>query len=232
MSASSNLTATLPLPRVSREEGAMPWSDLYPRLRTICRQLVYSFHVPVWRGQEEDIIQDILQETARRIIERTKKVERGEATPFYAPERMVTTIAYNYCRDMRRHDQRLLRLPLREANALLFDPPSMADSSDIEETATESAYQDALFIQLAYDIAKFPCKQRQALLIDLANRMFFGLRLTSLQQAFLSVGIRLQDYQRPLPVNKQELQRYTALLYCAYRRIARLTALREYNVLI
>src|SRR5438067_4858127 len=86
------------------------WSDLYTALRALARTLVYSFHVPSWRGQEEDVIEDIVQETTRRIIERAQKAERGEAEPIRSLHQMVTVVAQNYCKDLRRRERRLVRI--------------------------------------------------------------------------------------------------------------------------
>src|SRR5437588_5178662 len=86
------------------------WGDLYTTLRPLARYLVYSFPVPSWRGQEEDVIEDIVQETARRIIERAQKAERGEAEPIRSLHQMVTVVAQNYCKDLRRRERRLVRI--------------------------------------------------------------------------------------------------------------------------
>ena len=83
------------------------WIELYPPLLALARHFVYLFKVPCWEGQEGDIAEDIVQETARRIIERSRKAEQGWATPIHSHKRMMITIACNYCRDMRRHDCRL-----------------------------------------------------------------------------------------------------------------------------
>jgi DNA-directed RNA polymerase specialized sigma24 family protein len=224
---SINPTATLSPTLVSSEEIALFWHKFSPRLQMKCRRLVYSFHVPAWRGQEEDIIQDILQETARRIIERLQKAVRGEATSPYAFEPMVAAIAQNYCRDMRRRDRRLLRIISDESESTLLDSLNTSMRIDPTEMAIESTYQENLFTQLAQDIVRFPCKQRQALLIDLANRMSFETQPTPLQRAFLDVGIQIKDYRRQLPVAEQERKRHAALLGCAYKRVARLAALRQ-----
>ncbi len=209
------------------EELERLWRNFLPRLQTLCRRFVRSLHVPVWNGQEEDIVQDILLETARRIVERTRKVTRGELPPSYSFEHMVTTIAHNYCRDMRRHDQRLYHLYNRETASNLLTSFHNTDDSDYADIATELVFREMLFAQLACDIAAFPGKQRQALLTDLANRMSFGNEPTALQRAFLNTGIRLQDYQRPLPADVQERRRYAALLHCAYQRIARVAACKQ-----
>jgi len=38
------------------------WRKLYPLLRSIARKFVFSFKVSSWHGQEEGIIEDIVQE--------------------------------------------------------------------------------------------------------------------------------------------------------------------------
>src|SRR6266566_2037796 len=65
------------------------WKDLYPVLRSLARYLVYSAHVLSWRGQEEDIIEDVVQETARRLLQRAQKAERGEATSIESLPQMM-----------------------------------------------------------------------------------------------------------------------------------------------
>src|SRR5204863_4650309 len=66
-------------------------------------------------------------------------------------------------------------------------------------------------------------KQKQAILIDLANRMSFDEEPTSLQESFLSVGIELRQYRRPLPEDTRERGRYISLCSQAYKRVAHLS---------
>src|SRR2546421_3414434 len=128
------------------------WDELVPKLRSLIRQIVYSFHVQSWRGQEDDIVEDILQETARRLIERQQKADLGEASPIQMFERMATTIAYNYCQDMRRKECRLLRLPEDTRLPKVLDIISDRDVVDLLEEATEYLYQEGLFALLAHEI--------------------------------------------------------------------------------
>src|SRR5690348_18486444 len=86
------------------------WADLLSALRPRVRRSVYAAHSAYWHGQEEDIVDDIVQETACRIIERIREIERGEAQPVYALEGFMTVMARNYCTDLERHDRRLQRL--------------------------------------------------------------------------------------------------------------------------
>jgi DNA-directed RNA polymerase specialized sigma24 family protein len=198
------------------------WDELYPKLRTLIRHLVHSFHVQSWSGQEDDIVDDILQETARRILERQQKAEGGEALPIEMFERMAMVTASNYCRDLRRKDRRLVHLPCGACLGNALDITGEEDVIDLSEEATEHIYQERLFELLAGEIVKFPCKQRNALLVDLANRMCFETRPTLLQQAFLKRGIRLQEYQQPVPESTKERSKHAALLYHACKRVAQL----------
>jgi DNA-directed RNA polymerase specialized sigma24 family protein len=202
------------------------WSSLCASLRALARYLVYSFNIPSWRGQEEDIVEDIVQEAVRRFIERVLKAECGEVGPIHSPKQMMMTIAQNYCKDLRRSERRLLHMPSQDyASQILVDVDEQANTFD---AATENVYQEKLFVLLAHEIANFPDKQRKALLIDLANRMSFDTGPTPLQKAFLEEGIQLQQYQQPLPANPKERSRHISLLSYAYRRIAHLPCVQEY----
>lgn len=204
------------------------WQELYPRLRPIIRRQVYAFRLSAWSGQEDEIVEDVLQETARRIIERARKAEAGEAVPIYLLEHMAVVTACNYCRDLRRRDQRVVHIVARptlpvEESALL----NREQSYSMDEV-TEQLYQEELFIQLAREIASFPGKQRTALLVDLANRMSFADTPTPLQKAFLKVGILLKEYRKPLPENQKERNKHTALVYYAYKRVAQFAQIQDY----
>jgi DNA-directed RNA polymerase specialized sigma24 family protein len=202
------------------------WSALYPSLRSLATRLVYSFRVPSWHGQEDDVIEDIVQETARRLIERSEKAKRGEAAAIHSLEQMMQTIARNYCRDLRRRDRWLVR-PIQD-DLLCANYVAMDDQPALVEAAIENVDRESLFVQLAHEISKFPDKQRRALLIDLANRMLFDTLPTALQEAFLEEGIQLQEYQQPLPDSQIERARHSSLLYHAYRRVVSLPCMQEY----
>jgi DNA-directed RNA polymerase specialized sigma24 family protein len=205
------------------------WNELYPKLRSLVRHLVYSFHVQSWRGQEDDIVDDILQETALRIIERQQKVGHGEAPPIQMFKPMALATASNYCKDMRRRDCRLISLPEGACSADVLNIASERDIVDLSEEVTECLYHEGLFELLACEIVKFPYKQPKVLLIDLANRMSFEAKPTLLQKAFLNVGIRLQEYQQPLSKSTRERRKDAALLYYACRRIAQLLCISQYT---
>src|SRR5579863_9528066 len=163
------------------------WDELYPSLRVLARYLVYSFHVSLWHGQEEDIIEDIVQETALRVIERARKTERGEAPPIYSLKHMATAIAQNYCRDLRRSDRKLFHFPEQDDGAIAMG--GMQEQTHVLDAVVEQMYQEWILVTVARKIANFPEKQREAILIDLANRMSYGRHPTPLQKAFMEIGI-------------------------------------------
>jgi len=196
------------------------WQELYPLLRSLAKRFVYSFDVTCWHGQEEDLVEDIVQETALRLLGYSERVEHGEAGPIQALEPMIWAIAYRYCIDRRRRDRRLMRITT-DGNSPEFDTINN-DQVDLSEVAIEQAYYEEIFTLLASEIAQFPYKQRRALLIDLSNRMCFDDQPSSLQAAFIKANIRLQEYRQPLPADHRERSRHSALLHEAYKRVAHL----------
>ncbi|HLI71119.1 MAG TPA: hypothetical protein VKV19_15295 [Ktedonobacteraceae bacterium] len=203
------------------------WIDLIPALGSTARSLAYSYayQVSSWQGQEEDLAQDIVQETARRMIERARKAERGEAEPVHS-RKMITTTAQNYCKDLRRRDQRLLRSSAGSSD--LGNAISSGSQPRFFDAICEYIDQEQLLAQVAREIVNFPEKQRMALLIDLANRMSFDNQPTALQKAFREAGIELEQYRCPLPDDRRERNQHMSLLNYALRRVAQLPCVQEY----
>src|SRR5436190_5659618 len=98
------------------------WVELYPDLQSLAQYLIHKYPLPCWHGQEDDMAEDIVQETVRRVIERAQKAERGEASPIQSLKKMATTIAYNYYRNLKRHDYRLSRLDMADPASVQFSP--------------------------------------------------------------------------------------------------------------
>ena len=201
------------------------WLELYPKLLSLSRHFIYMHWIPCWSGQEEDIADDVAQETVRRLIERSQQAVRGEATPIDSIQNMMAKIALNFVRDLRRHNRRVLRILSEEGSIKISG--EVNDLMSISEVATENVYNERLFLLLAHEIALFPYKQRRVILIDLANRMNFSGQPTALQTAFSAVGIDLQEYQQPLPEDPAERSQHTSLVYYAYKRLARLSTLHQ-----
>jgi DNA-directed RNA polymerase specialized sigma24 family protein len=214
---------TTPEYRIAEYNEDTNWQEIYIMLRPIAKHIVYGYRASAWRGQEGDVVDDITQETVRKLFEYEQRVKRGESVPIHSLLPMMRVIAYNYGKDVLRHDKRVVRID-DDAMAFYFH-----DEIDIEEYATENTYNEMLFSNLACEIANFPCKQKQALLIDLATHMSFEQQPTPLQKAFLKVGIQLQAYQEMMPTTSAEYNRYTSLLAHAYRRIATLPCAEHYR---
>jgi DNA-directed RNA polymerase specialized sigma24 family protein len=205
------------------------WRNLYPALHSLACYLVHTSPLPYWRGQEDDLADDIAQETVRRVIERAQKAERGEAAPIQSLKQMANTVAYNYYRDLKRHDFRLSRLDTADAStrSARLNATDVRSDEYLLDLVADKVDQDRLFDLLADEISHFPAKQKQAILIDLANRMYFDEVPTSLQESFLEVGIELRHYRQPLPENQRERGRHISLCSQAYKRVARLPSVQE-----
>jgi DNA-directed RNA polymerase specialized sigma24 family protein len=205
------------------DEEDTQWQDRYLTLQTLSRRVVLSSAVSTWRGQEYDIMQDVIQETARHLLEYEQKAKRGAVPPIRSYEHLIPMIARNICLDRIRRDRRYVRMESVQTYVLSTIPyTSTTPALDI---AVENVDRELLFKLLAQKVVRFPAKQRKALLMDLANRMAFDAEPTPLQQAFLDVGIRLQEYQQPLSANCAERARHSALLHQAYKRISHLNEL-------
>ena len=206
------------------EQSNINWQDIYATLRPLAKHIAYTYSVPAWHGQENDIAEDIIQETARKLFEYGQKIKCGGAQPIQTLQPMVRAIACNYGKDLRRHDIRQTRIEAQDEDILYF----RNEEINIEEDVIENVYHEMLFRKIACEIARFPYKQRQALLIDLATHMSFEQQPTPLQKAFLKVGISLQSYQNLLPTTLKEQNRHTSLLAHAYKRISTLSCARIY----
>ena len=96
---------------------------------------------------------------------------------------------------------------------------------DLSELILERLYEAWLFSEVAKEIAMFPLKMRQALLIDLAWRLeqfgeFYG-DPTPLRQAFLDEGIHLEEFLDLLPTDPAARARHSSLVSLGYKRIAK-----------
>ncbi len=217
-------TATFSAAAAPAPDNEPTWDALYPLLRSFVSYLVRTFPVASWRGQEADIVEDIVQDSLRKILERVHKAECGEAEPIRSLKQLSTTVAYNCYRDLRRRDRKLLRMD----SSAEYRAPLREHSVQLLDAVTEQVYKEKLFSVLAQEIARFPARQRLALLIDLANRMHFGAQATPLQKAFQDAGIELNHYQQPLPLDARERNRHISILSHAYKRVAHLDPVQPY----
>jgi DNA-directed RNA polymerase specialized sigma24 family protein len=178
------------------------------------------------QGQERDAEEDFVQEAIMRAFEYSLRPDYQEH-PIHSLKNFTITIMRHNREDTRRKNHRLVRL--REE----LDPPieqfaARTEQVDPAEAAVENVFQEQLFFLLVPEIVHFPYKQKEALLIDLANRMSFDDEPTPLQRAFQKVGIHLQEYQQPFPADRTERGRFASNLKHAYDRIAKLECVRQY----
>lgn len=190
---------------------------LYSLLRPRVKKWIYDYELPSWRGQEDDVIEDVLQDMFVKLIKQERKIEQGQAESLTSIEALSYVIARNCCRDRWRKDRKLTRFP--EDEYKLEEMFSRSNWIDPAEVALDNVYSEWLFLKVSYNIAKFSSKKRKALLIDLAGLMYFDDQLTSLQKALWQQGIQMRDYQGKKPVTPHEKSRHSSLLSLAYKQL-------------
>jgi DNA-directed RNA polymerase specialized sigma24 family protein len=197
------------------------WENLHRLLVPLIRGWTYRAGVPAWKGQEAEVAEDLVQTALLKIIKYLDYAQQHHI-PIYSLEHLSRVIAKHCFLDVRRREARLLRFPQDEAEQIPLD--ALIDPA---QEAEEKIYEEGLLIASARMIATFPTKLRRAILVDLANHADFGKIPSVLQQAFLDVGIDLQEYQQPLPTNKAERGNQSALRSLAYKRLAQEMARKE-----
>jgi RNA polymerase sigma factor (sigma-70 family) len=199
------------------------WDNLYQRLRPSVRYWVYRHMIPSWLGQEEDIINDIIQEALFRTWKHLQKVQIGEAPAIASLPHFCRTIAMNYATDIQRrerHESRMIDAENTPIGCIIV-------YELVEDVATNLLSQEELYLVIAEEIKYFPEKQREVLLTDLAQHTDFNGPLTHLQRAFLQNGICLANYQELPQQDAAARNRYWSLLSIAYKRLRITVQLRE-----
>ncbi len=179
-----------------------------------------------WRGQEEDLAWDIVQESIRKVIEYMKKTDYKTHKNVHSLDGLLITTIWNYSTDLYRSEKKLRRETSGSFEEFCFEAAS--DEASFSDVATENVYRERLFCSLARAIVRFPRKQRLAVLADLASRMSFRGAPTILQRAFLNEGINLKEYQSLQIESTKQKNRNAALLNYAYKRLKNLIEVKEY----
>ena len=192
-------------------------SKLYVLLRPVVKHWVYTAHISSWLGQQEDIVEDIVQETLLKILIYLLRAEKGEVAQIKDIEHFALVIAHNYCRDLQRKDQRLERYEMYDRT--LLEQVVKSRAVDPAEIALKHVYNVWVFLKLANFVVTIPTKQRTALLRDLAQRMSFGNSPTPLQGAFADKGMELRAYHGWRGENKREQSQHASNLSLALRQI-------------
>lgn len=202
------------------------WERQYAVLRRLVRKWVYSAHLPLWSGEEEEVISDIVQESLCRTIARMRKAEQQEATPVNSPDFLSRAIARNLFIDIIRKDKRIV--PLSQMAHSSGEETFEFELADNAEDVNEHVFHEAIFNELAPEIDNFPNKQKFALLVDLANHTNFATNEAILRKSFLKVGVRLEDYLGWQPENSIDRTRFASLLSISYKRVAHLNSMKAY----
>ena len=196
------------------------WSDIYPPLLAFVTHQVYKAHLPGWIGQEYDIAYDIALSAIRKTIEYVQHLQQ-DGIVVISLQALVIVIARNHFQDTRRKDARLIHGDT--ATRFLEEIPGEL-VGDVADEVVEHLYDVSLFQQAAELIADFPPKERQAILADLATRVHkqgdFDGQPTPLRQAFIDVGIFLEDYLPPVAETSVMRSRRASLASLGYKHIA------------
>jgi DNA-directed RNA polymerase specialized sigma24 family protein len=193
------------------------WDEWNRWLKPHILAWLYSYNLPRWFGQEQDIANDVLQVTFERILKYAKRSVLTGSRTIESLESFGMTVARNYIRDMWRKEYRLIPFTtLSESPENTIPGLSLPDPSELALSHLMS--RDAL-VRLAHLINDFPAGQRRAILIDLAQRSDFDEETGPLHIIFLDVGINLYEYKLTRPLNALERSRHSALLSIAYKRL-------------
>ncbi len=208
------------------ETSEPSWEELYRLLTNFMRKYISSSGIASWCGQEQDLVEDIVQESICRVYDYFRKIERAEAPVVLSIYHFSKAVAYRYYQDRRRKDKRLVR----SHDEVFCDNRSV----DTIESLHEEMSREAALNKAAHIIVAFPPKQRQAVLRDLANRSADTPEgdeaaqwdreeqeeeLEALERAFMAVNIRLADYQCALPLDRKERSRHASSLSIGYRKL-------------
>jgi hypothetical protein len=173
--------------------------------------------VALWKGQENDLAEDIVQAALLKLVQYVQHC-RANGTVIGSLEHLSVVVAKNCFLDLRRRELRFQRFSDEPGGS--YEQPSLERLVDPAQEAEEKIYEEWLLAASAKRISTFSTKLRAAILADLANNSCFDAEPSSLQQAFLAVGVRLQDHQCPPSADPAERSRESALRSLAYKRIA------------
>ena len=132
------------------DEEDTHYQDRYLTLQTLSRRVFHSFAVPNWRGQEYDVMQDVTQETAQRLIEHEQKVKRGDVPPIRSYDHLIPMVARNICLDHIRRDRRYVRMESVQTYVLSTMP--YASTTSALDIAVENVDRETLFKLLAQKV--------------------------------------------------------------------------------
>ncbi|HEY0757245.1 MAG TPA: hypothetical protein VGD98_25040 [Ktedonobacteraceae bacterium] len=193
------------------------WEGLYRRLRPLAKIWAYGAGVVTWKGQENDIAEDIVQAALLKIFQYINTC-RENGTAIGSLEHLSLVIAKHCFLDMRRRESRFQRLSYN-AN-IPSEQLSLERLTDPSQEAEDKIYEEWLLAASAQKITAFSAKLRAAILADLANNSCFDAEPSALQKAFLDRGVQLREYRRAPSKDPAERSRQSALRSLAYKRLS------------
>jgi DNA-directed RNA polymerase specialized sigma24 family protein len=204
----------------SNSDDGQTWYDLYNWLLPLTEMWVRDARVSSWYGQYREIAEDIAHEAVMRTFRYHQRADRGEMAPIGSLKALSRVIALNYFRDWRKKDWCLVH-PMPDTNEEhLFDGSTPGNEIvDASQIALDHLMLDAIIVNVAQVVAKFPRGQKVALLTDLANISDLDGEPSLLEQALLDVGLQLSDYKRPRSDDPTIRGRDAALRSIAYKRL-------------
>src|SRR5258706_395011 len=137
------------------------WTELYHRLRPLAKVWAYSAGVATWKGQENDIAEDIVQVALLKIFQYFNSC-RANGTAIGSLEHLSLVIAKHSFLDMRRRELRFQRLSY--STNVPSEQISLERLTDPSQEAEEKLYEEWLLAASATTITAFSTKLRAAIL--------------------------------------------------------------------
>lgn len=181
------------------------WRSIYETLAPSVRGLVYSSSIPSWHGQENEIADDIVQETLSRVVGCLVVQRKGDSSD----ESMIGWLSMSIADELLR-EQRLLEKRITHLNTLEEQKEEVDGSEEVRE----------MFEWIIQEICQLPSNQQRALLVDLANQIGMDEAPVAFLEALQEKGIHLSDYQQPLIFSLNERRRTNELASYAYKNLS------------
>ena len=170
------------------------WTNLYQALIPYVRYWIHSSSVSSWQGQEDDIVEDIVQEVVVRIFYYTQASQETNDSQNVSFERLGLLAARKYCIELEQREELIQRFSTIHACCHDLFHKKAAKKNE------EGILLKKLFDALATTTMSLPSNVRYIVLVDLACRTIDEEFQGELQQAFQRTGIELEDYQRRSPI--------------------------------
>lgn len=202
------------------------WAELRQKLTRYVGKLVRNGSLYAWRGQEEDVIADIVSEAIVQTYDRVEQANRGEAPVVLSIEAFSKTCAYHCFINAVRKDNRIIRLP--QLNDTPWEVRLEENSIDYIGQVDNKLFNRGLFMCIVETLQNFPKKRQRAFLIDMARLAMADKMHPFLRQAFQEAGFHLADPQYHRPSDERERNKITSLTSLAYKQLAQLPSVQYY----